>query len=52
MTQDHYRFFEKCEICGKYKDIDRMIIVANKGRAVRHYCYECYSNTTKKERKA
>lgn len=44
--------FEKCEICGKYKDIDRMIMVANRGRAVRHYCYDCYSNTTKKEKKS
>ena len=37
--------FEKCEICGKYKDIDRMIMVANRGRTVRHYCYDCYQVT-------
>lgn len=52
MTQEHSYCFMRCEICGKYKDPDRMIIVANRGRAVRHYCLECYSNTIKKERKA
>lgn len=45
-------YFQRCEICGKYKDPDRMIIVANRGRIARHYCLDCYLNTTKKERKA
>lgn len=42
--------FEQCAICGKWHDIKEMIIVASRGRAARHYCFDCYKQTLKEGR--